>query len=129
LPHDERTTTALPGMATYGAGKAAVEQWTRMVAAELGEDAPSRVFVIVPRAVDSEMLRATMERRAEEIPLAGWFKQADEKGALIRPADAAAEIWGAIVEGVEQGAVIRVGLKDDAAQAIVDERSRFEVGT
>jgi benzil reductase ((S)-benzoin forming) len=120
-------TTALPGMANYGAGKAAVEQWTRIVSAELGEASASRVFVIVPRAVESEMLHETMERPAEEIPLADWFKQAKKKGALVHPADAAAEIWSAIDAGVEQGAIIRVGLKDDVAQAMVDERSRFEV--
>ena len=122
------STTALPGMSTYGAAKAGVEQWSRVAAAELGDgpDAP-RVFVIVPRAVDTAMLRETMGRRPEEIPLAAWFKSADERGALVRPEDAAAEIWSAIDAGVEQGAIIRVGLKDDVAEAMVDEQTRFEV--
>jgi len=121
-------TTALPGMSTYGAAKAAVEQWTRIVAAELGDDPSApRVFVVVPRAVDSAMLRETMDRPPEEIPLAGWFKSAAEKGALVPAVDAACEIWSAIESGFEQGAMIRVGLKDDVAEAMVDEQSRFQV--
>ena len=121
-------TAVLPGMATYGAGKAAVEQWTRIVAAELGEDPEApRLFTVVPRAVDTAMVRETMDRRPEEIPLAGWFKSAREKGALVRPEDAAAEIWALIDGGVEQGAIVKVGLKDEIAEALVDEQSRFEV--
>jgi benzil reductase ((S)-benzoin forming) len=121
-------TTALPGMSTYGAAKAAVEQWTRIAAAELGDDpgAP-RVLVVVPRAVDSEMLRETMDRRPEEIPLADWFKSAAQKGALVPAVDAAGEIWSAIDSGFEQGAIVRVGLKDDIAEKMVDEQARFEV--
>lgn len=122
------STTALPGMATYGAAKAAVEQWTRIVAVELGDnpDAP-RVFVVVPRAVDSEMLRETMSRPPEEIPLAGWFKSAAQEGVLVPAVDAAGEIWAAIGDGVKQGAIIRIGLKDEIAESMVDERTRFEV--
>jgi NADP-dependent 3-hydroxy acid dehydrogenase YdfG len=122
------SSTPLPGMSTYGAAKAAVEQWSRIAAAEMAEEpnAPT-VFVVVPRAVDGEMIRETMDRRPEEIPLAGWFKSAAEKGALVPAVDAAGEIWSALDEGVEQGAVIRIGLKDDVAQATVDEQSRFEV--
>jgi benzil reductase ((S)-benzoin forming) len=122
------STTALPGMATYGAAKAGIEQWTRIVAAELGDDPDApRVFVVVPRAVDTAMLRETMERPPEEIPLAGWFKSAAQAGALVPAVDAAGEIWSAIDSGVEQGAIIRIGLKDDVAEAMVDEQTRFQV--
>jgi NAD(P)-dependent dehydrogenase (short-subunit alcohol dehydrogenase family) len=115
-------------MATYGAAKAAVEQWTRIAAAELGDDPDApRVFVVVPRAVDTAMVRETMHRRTEEIPLAGWFKSAEQEGALVPAADAAREIWSAIDGGVEQGAIVRVGLKDDIAETMVDEQMRFEV--
>lgn len=121
------STAPLPGMATYGAAKAAVEQWSRIAAAEMATDpgAPL-VFIVVPRAVDSEMLRSTMDRCSEEIPLAGWFKAAAEEDALVPAADAAREIWSAIEDGVEQGAIVRVGLKDDVAESIVDEQKRFE---
>jgi NAD(P)-dependent dehydrogenase (short-subunit alcohol dehydrogenase family) len=121
------STAVLPGMATYGAAKAGVEQWSRIAAAEMGEGpgAP-RVFIAVPRAVDGEMLRETMDRSPEEIPLAGWFKAAAEEGALVPAKVAAEELWSAIEGGVEQGAIVRVGLKDEVAQSLVDEQKRFE---
>jgi len=122
------STTPLPGMATYGAAKAAVEQWSRIAAAEMAaEPNGPLVFVAVPRAVDGEMIRETMDRRPEEIPLAGWFKSAAEQGALVPAVDAAAEVWAALDAGLEQGAIVRIGLKDDVAEATVDEQARFEV--
>lgn len=101
---------SLPGMTHYCAGKAALEQWTRVAAAELGDDpgAP-QIFSIVPYAVDTAMVRESMERTAEELPISEHFRKAAANEALATPKQVAAEIWSAIERGVGGGEAIPVG--------------------
>lgn len=101
---------ALPGLTHYCGGKAALEHWARSAAAEVGggDDAP-RIFSVVPRAVDTPMVRGAMDRSPEEMPIAGHFRELESQGGLVTPQKAAADIWKAIADQVDQGAAIPVG--------------------
>lgn len=105
----------LAGMSHYCGGKAALEHWTRAVGVELG-DGPGvpRVLSIVPHAVDTPMVRGVMERPAEDLPLADFFREAATEQALATPERVAREIWDAIDRGVPQGAALAVGAVPEA---------------
>ncbi|WP_051791590.1 SDR family oxidoreductase [Amycolatopsis jejuensis] len=83
-------TDVIPGMSQYGAAKAAVEHWARIVAAE-----GSRVVAVVPYAVDTPMLRAVMDNAPEDDPLAGHFRELHRRGELASAVDTAEQIWAA----------------------------------
>lgn len=105
----------LAGMSHYCGGKAALEHWTRAVAVELGEGAGvPRVLSIVPHAVDTPMVRGVMERPAEDLPLADFFREAATEQALATPEQVAREIWAGIERGVPQGAALAVGAVPEA---------------
>lgn len=100
----------LPGMTHYCSGKAALEQWARVAAAEVGDrsDAP-RIFSVVPRAVDTPMVRETMEWTGDELPISDHFRRVESSGGFAAPGQVAVEIWEAIENGVDQGAAVPVG--------------------
>lgn len=100
----------LPGLSHYCAGKAAIEMWARIVAAELGDDPDApRVFAAIPWAVDTELLRDVMNEDEADLPLSAVFREAAGKDELSSPQQAAAEIWAGIEQGVPQGGRWHVG--------------------
>jgi len=97
-----------PGWSSYGAGKAALDQWVRNVGAEQRERGGVRVSSIAPGVVATSMqeqIRGTDER---DFPDVARFHSLHEDGALVDPDDAARRIWDVIERGVETGSVIDI---------------------
>jgi len=97
----------MPGMSHYGAGKLAMEYWTRAVAAE---DDGVRALAVVPYAVDTPMVREVIAQTEGAPPVAAILRAAAERGELASAEATAAEIWRLVVDdGVESGSVVPVG--------------------
>jgi benzil reductase ((S)-benzoin forming) len=95
----------LPGMSSYGSGKAALEYWIGVTAAE----GTARVLGVVPYAVDTPMVREVMQQSVADQPLAPVLAQAEREGALASPGAVAAEIWALIIGDAPSGSVVSVG--------------------
>jgi len=98
----------MPGMSHYGAGKQALEHWTRAIAAE---HAPTGacVFAVVPFAVDTPMVRAAMQQPPDVHPVAANLRAAADRGALAAADATAREIWRLVLDGDHEGEIIPVG--------------------
>jgi benzil reductase ((S)-benzoin forming) len=96
-----------PGWSSYGAGKAAVDQWVRTVGAEQDlRDGRCRALSVSPGLVATamqEQIRATPEQR---LPGVGRFVEAFEKGELRDPTRVAHEIWALLDRELPNGAVV-----------------------
>jgi benzil reductase ((S)-benzoin forming) len=103
------------GLSHYSAGKAALEVWTRAVAAELGDRSDMRVLCVVPHATDTPMVRALMDAPPADVPLSTLFRSAAADRTLASPDQVAREIWATIDERGPQGAVVHVGATGVAA--------------
>lgn len=104
----------MPGMSHYGAGKLAMEYWTRAVAAE---DDGLRALAVVPYAVDTPMVREVISKTEGAPPVAAILRAAAERGELASAEGTAAEIWRLVVDdGVESGSVVPVGAVPSAVR-------------
>jgi len=95
------------GWSSYGAGKAAVDQWVRTAGAEQElRSGRCRLLSVSPGLVATAMqeeIRATPETR---LPGVARFVEAFEKGELRDPARVAHEIWMLLERGLANGAVV-----------------------
>ena len=107
---------AYEGWSSYGAGKAACDQWTRTVGAEQARRGGRvRVLCVAPGVVETAMqaeIRATPDAA---FPERARFEALFEEGALRRPADVAGDLWRLLEGDFENGAVL--DLRDLAAAA------------
>lgn len=105
---------AYPGVAAYGAAKAAVDQWVRTVADEQARRGQTEVFSIVPGRVATamhEQLRAASE---DQFPDRLEFIRLDTEGLLADPRSVAGQLWSLLDDqGVSPGPVL--DLRDYAA--------------
>jgi benzil reductase ((S)-benzoin forming) len=96
-----------PGWASYGAAKAAVDQWVRDVGAEQELRGGVRLLAVAPGTVDTGMqarMRATPER---DFPSRQKFFDLFEAGKLTSPDAAAKGIWAAVDdETLPNGSVV-----------------------
>jgi len=96
-----------PGWTSYGAGKAALDQWVRTAGAEQElRGGRCRLLSVSPGLVATPMqeeIRATPESR---FPGVGRFVEVFEKGELRDPARVAREIWALLERGLANGAVV-----------------------
>jgi benzil reductase ((S)-benzoin forming) len=95
-----------PGWASYGAGKAALDQWVRDVGAEQMLRGGAQLLAVAPGIVDTGMqnqLRGTAER---DFPRRQKFVDLHEGGDLADPERVADEIWALLDRGLENGAVV-----------------------
>jgi benzil reductase ((S)-benzoin forming) len=99
-------TTAYPGWAAYGAGKAALNQWVRAVGKEQQIDGGVRVSAIAPGVVDTAMQAEIRGTNVNHFPDVDRFRRLKEAGDLISPEEAARKMWAAIESRLESGAVI-----------------------
>ena len=97
-----------PGWSSYGAGKAALDQWVRNVGAEQEERSRVRVASIAPGVVDTDMQRLIRDTSPRDFPNVNRFHSLHEDGVLSEPEDAAKRIWAEIERGLEPGSVIDV---------------------
>lgn len=95
-----------PGWSSYGAGKAAVDQWVRNVGAEQEERGGVHVVAVTPGTVDTgmqEQIRQTAER---DFPKRQKFVELHERGQLADVETVAKDIWSLLDAGLENGAVV-----------------------
>jgi benzil reductase ((S)-benzoin forming) len=99
-----------PGLTHYSSGKVAIEMWVRGAALEQENHSTGvAIWGVVPFAVDTPMVRKSGEAPRDDVPLSGILHDAIERGVLASAESVAAEIWGAIDEGVEPGTFVHVG--------------------
>jgi benzil reductase ((S)-benzoin forming) len=100
--------SAYPGWSSYGAGKAALDQWVRTVGAEQRERGSVRVSSIAPGVLATPMQARIRETEERDFPEVARFHALHEDGALVDPDDAARRIWQVIERGIESGSVIDI---------------------
>lgn len=95
-----------PGWSSYGAAKAAVDQWTRTVGAEQAVRGGVEVVAVAPGTVDTAMQRRIRETPESAFPQRQRFIDLHEGGKLADPADVAARMWALLDAGLDNGAVV-----------------------
>lgn len=99
-------SSVYPGWSSYGAGKAAVDQWVRDVGAEQEERGAIKVIAVTPGTVDTSMQEQIRQTSEDEFPKRQKFVDAHEKGELSDPDEVARQIWGLLDRGLDNGAVV-----------------------
>ena len=95
-----------PGWSSYGAGKAALDQWVRYVGKEQAIRGGVRVCAIAPGVLDTEMQSQIRAMSEEDFPDVERFRELHEEGDLVSPAAAASKLWSVLQNGVQSGLVI-----------------------
>lgn len=98
-------TSVYPGWSSYGAGKAALDQWVRNVGSEQRQRGGVRVSAIAPGVVATDMQTQIREMSGHDFPNVERFHELHEEGRLADPDDAARKIWDTIDEGIDTGVV------------------------
>jgi NAD(P)-dependent dehydrogenase (short-subunit alcohol dehydrogenase family) len=101
-------TSVYAGWSSYGAGKAALEQWVRNVGAEQAVRGGVRVAAIAPGVVATDMQRHIRDTSERDFPKVDRFHALHDDGVLAEPEDAAKRIWELIDRGLEPGSVLDV---------------------
>ena len=96
------------GWSSYGAGKAALDQWVRNVGAEQEERGGVRVFAIAPGVLDTAMQAEIRSTAGHDFPKVDRFHNLRDDGELVDPDNAARRIWEAIENGIETGSVLDI---------------------
>lgn len=95
-----------PGWSSYGAAKAAVDQWVRAAGAEQERRGGVRVIAVAPGTVDTGMqarIRATTE---DDFPQRQKFLDLYEAGKLTSPKEVATKMWRLLDAGLANGSVV-----------------------
>ena len=101
-------TSVYAGWSSYGAGKAALEQWVRNVGAEQAERGGVRVAAIAPGVVATDMQRQIRDTSERDFPKVDRFHALHDDGVLAEPEEAAKRVWELIDRGLEPGSVLDV---------------------
>lgn len=96
------------GWSSYGAGKAALDQWVRNVGAEQKERGGVRISAVAPGVLATAMQTEIRSAATRDFPEIDRFHDLHEHGDLIDPDVAARQIWAAIEGGIETGSVIDI---------------------
>lgn len=99
-------SSSYPGWSSYGAGKAALNQWVRYVGEEQQLRGGVRVSAIAPGVIDTAMQDQIRQMSEEDFPKVQRFRDLHENRELVQPEDAAARLWKAIESGLAPGSVI-----------------------
>jgi benzil reductase ((S)-benzoin forming) len=95
------------GWSGYGAGKAAVDQWVRIVGAEQARRGNRcRILAVRPGVVATAMQEEIRAAHERDFPAVARFVEMHERGELRRPMQVAREIWGLLGRELENGAVV-----------------------
>jgi benzil reductase ((S)-benzoin forming) len=97
------------GESSYCAGKAAMDQWVRVVGREQDRRIPGcRVVAIAPGIVDTAMQDEIRATDVHAFPQAQRFRDLWHNGGLSQPEEAARAIWSVLDRKLENGAVLHV---------------------
>jgi len=99
-------SSVYPGWSSYGAGKAAVDQWVRDVGAEQESRGGAEVIAVTPGTVDTGMQEQIRQTPEEDFPKRQKFVDLHEQGELEDPQEVAREIWALLDRGFENGSVV-----------------------
>ncbi|MGH9223124.1 MAG: SDR family NAD(P)-dependent oxidoreductase [Acidimicrobiales bacterium] len=94
------------GWTSYGAGKAAVDQWVRDAGAEQDERGGVRVVSIAPGTVDTGMQAQLRETTPDQFPSRQKFVDLHANNNLTPPEDVARDIWRLLDGDLDNGAVV-----------------------
>ncbi|MBW2287196.1 MAG: SDR family NAD(P)-dependent oxidoreductase [Deltaproteobacteria bacterium] len=95
------------GWTSYGAGKAAVDQWVRAAGAEQDRRGGGcRVLSVAPGVVATEMQEQIRAMPTSAFPEVGKFVALHQSGELRDPAIVAGDLWALLDGGHANGAVL-----------------------
>lgn len=97
-----------PGWSSYGAGKAALDQWVRNVGSEQRERGGVHVSAIAPGVVATPMQEEIRGMSERDFPNVERFHELHDEGKLAEPEEAARRFWEAIEGEIETGSVVDV---------------------
>ena len=100
------------GWSSYGAGKAALDQWVRDVGAEQDIRGGVRVASIAPGVVETDMQAQIRDTDPEDFPKRDKFIELYESGQLRDPNEVAKQLWALMQRGFNNGAVL--DLREDS---------------
>ncbi|MGH3774484.1 MAG: SDR family NAD(P)-dependent oxidoreductase [Pseudonocardiaceae bacterium] len=95
-----------PGWSSYGAGKAALDQWVRNAGAEQDMRGGVQVLSVAPGTVDTAMQEKLRQTPEVDFPSRQKFLDLHEQGNLSDPRHVAGQIWALIDQGIDNGSVI-----------------------
>ena len=97
------------GESSYCAGKAAIDQWVRVVGLEQQRHThPCRVISFAPGAVDTAMQDEIRACDDLAFPHAPRFRDMKLNGALTPPEQAARAIWSLLDRDIDNGSVLHI---------------------
>jgi NAD(P)-dependent dehydrogenase (short-subunit alcohol dehydrogenase family) len=95
------------GWTSYGAGKAAVDQWVRAAGTEQAlRGRGCRVLSVAPGVVATAMQEQIRAMSSVDFPEVAKFVDLHETGALREPKTAAREIWALLERDLANGSVL-----------------------
>ncbi|MGH2721292.1 MAG: SDR family NAD(P)-dependent oxidoreductase [Actinomycetota bacterium] len=96
-----------PGWSSYGAAKAAVDQWVRDVGAEQDlRGGRTHVLAIAPGTVDTGMQEELRATSPEDFPGRQKFVDLHAGGKLADPDTVARDLWAVLEQGLPNGSVV-----------------------
>lgn len=99
-------SSVYPGWTSYGAGKAALDQWVRNAGEEQRRRGAVVVAAVAPGVIDTSMQEVIRSTPAEDFPDVDRFRRLHDQGDLITPEVAAGRFWEAVDKGLTPGSVI-----------------------
>jgi len=99
-------SSVYPGWSSYGAAKAATDQWVRDVGAEQSIRGGAHVVSIAPGTVDTGMQAQLRETSEHDFPKRQKFLDLHAEGKLTDPDDAARDIWSLLEADLDTGTVV-----------------------
>jgi benzil reductase ((S)-benzoin forming) len=107
-----------PGWSAYGASKAAMDQWVRIVGAEQQIRGGVKVFAVAPGVVDTPMQSEVREADPQQFPSLQRFIDLHENGLLVPPDEVASWIWKLVEDGKENGSIVDLRERMEEAGAL-----------
>lgn len=98
--------TVYPGWSSYGAGKAALDQWCRTAGAEEASRDGAVVLAVAPGIVATAMQERLRATPAAAFPARERFVALHQQGRLADPDEVGARIWEVIDAGHPSGSVL-----------------------
>ena len=95
-----------PGWSSYGAAKAAIDQWVRNAGAEQDIRGGVKVLAVAPGTVDTGMQRILRDTSVDDFPSRQKFVDLHEAGKLSDPTEVAQRIWSLLDRGLDNGSVV-----------------------